>query len=209
MLRRTNDSCSLLRHILSQHSHPERRTCHDVSFIPPVWHQAWICYDITLRLCVSYCLLFFISFPPVDLSLGLAVSGFVCVCLSVCSSVLLHIHLKGMLLSWMHRLSRQWEEIIPPSIRLSRLYLEYTQSYKAYCIWWTILGRKHNLKWIHTDSDLYWGNILSLQVLPPDLRLILSQWTINTGSKQFWRANKMWEDWPGHSNIMKYFILSY
>lgn len=66
----------------SQHSHPERRTCHDVSFIPPVWHQAWICYDITLRLRVSYCLLFFISSPPVDLSLGLAVSGFVCVCLS-------------------------------------------------------------------------------------------------------------------------------
>lgn len=47
------------------------------------------------RLRVSYCLLFFISSPPVDLSLDLAVSGFVCVCLSVCSSVSLAFHLKG------------------------------------------------------------------------------------------------------------------
>ena len=47
------------------------------------------------RLRVSYCLLFFISSPPVDLSLDLAVSGFVCVCLSVCSSVLLAFHPKG------------------------------------------------------------------------------------------------------------------
>lgn len=117
----------------SQHSHPERRTCHDVSFIPPVWHQAWICYDITLRLRVSYCLLFFISSPPVDLSLGVAVSGFVCVCLSACSSVLLHVHRKGMLLSWMHRLSRQWEEIILPSNRLSRLYLEYRDTKFTVC----------------------------------------------------------------------------
>lgn len=180
----------------SQHSHPERRTCHDVSFIPPVWHQAWICYDITLRLRVSYCLLFFIYSPPVDLSLGLAVSGFVCVCLSACSSVLLHIHLKGMLLSWMHRLSRQWEEIILPSNRLSRLYLEYTQRHKADYIWWTILGRKHNHKWIPTDSDICWVNILSLQVLPPDLRLILTQWRTKAGSKQFRRTN----EWPGRSD---------
>lgn len=107
MLRGTNDSCSLLRHTLSQHSHPERRTRHDVSFIPPCdtrRESATILHSDS----VSYCLLFFISSLPVDLSLDLAVSGFVCVCLSACSSVS---HLKGMLLSWMHRLSRQWEEI--------------------------------------------------------------------------------------------------
>lgn len=42
------------------------------------------------------CLFFFISSPPVDLSLGLAVSGFVCVCLSACSSVSLAVVMKAM-----------------------------------------------------------------------------------------------------------------
>lgn len=71
---------------------PTLRDEHATTFYsshPPMWHQPWICHDITLRLRASYCCLFFISSPPVDLSLDFAVSGFVCVCLSLCSSVLL------------------------------------------------------------------------------------------------------------------------
>lgn len=191
MLRGTNDSCSLLRHTLSEHSHPERQTCHNVSFIPPVWHQAWICHDITLRLCVSYCRLFFISSPPVDLSLDLAVSGYVCVCLSTCSSVLLTFFWKGCYCLEMHWLSRQWEEIAPPPQQTFKtiLGLHTDTQHTAYDGW--CRGENH-LKWILTTSDLYWRNILNLQGLPPDLRLCLPRWRIKAWIKEFRRANEKW-----------------
>lgn len=86
MLRGTNDSCSPLRHTFYSIANPERRTCHNVLFIAPPHVTPAVnlprYYTPTPRL-------FFISSPPVDLSLDFAVSGFVCVCLSLCSSVLL------------------------------------------------------------------------------------------------------------------------
>lgn len=101
-------------------------------------------YTPTLRLLLSPLLYFFSSCR--------SLSGFsrvrLCLCLSICVFICLtHIHLKGMLLSWMHRLSRQWEEIIPPCNRHTDTHnilhvLDYSgletqskvNSYWAWCI---------------------------------------------------------------------------
>lgn len=170
MLRGTNDSCSLLRHTLSQHSHPERRTCHDVSFIPHVWHQAWICHDITLRLCVSYCLLFFISSPLVDLSLDLAVSGFVCVCLSACSSVSPIFIWKGCYCHECTGYQGNERKSSPLQHTFKAILGIHTETHSTL----------HMLDYsgVETQAKVnsYWKwYILSLQGLPPDPRLILEQ----------------------------------
>lgn len=127
-------------------------------------------YTPTLRLLLSPLLYFFSS--------RRSLSGFsrvrLCLCLSICVFICLtHIHLKVILLSWMHRLSRQWEEIIPLTFK-------------------TILGKHsetHNIlhmldySGVKTQSKVksYWQwcilrKHLSLQGLPPDLRRILAQW---------------------------------
>lgn len=134
MLRGTNDSCSLPRHTLSQHSHPERRTRRDVSSpsAPRVTPGMNLprCFALSLRLLLSP-LLYFCSSCR-------SLSGFSrvrrCLCLSIYVFICFaHIHLRWMLLSWLHRLSRQWEEItqlLPLPGTLSRVYLGFKQRHK-------------------------------------------------------------------------------
>lgn len=154
-----------------------RRTCHDILFIRPP--QPHVTPGVNLpryytpTLCVLLSpLLYFCSscrslsgFECVKLCLRLSICVFIC---------LTHIHLKGMLLSWMHRLSRQWEEITPPSsvpadFKSCTLNTHRDTQHAAYDgLFW---DKKHGLKWILTDSDVYWGKSLSLQGLALDLRL--------------------------------------
>lgn len=115
-------------------------------------------YTLSLRLSLSPLLYFFSSCR--------SLSGFsrvrLCLCLSICVFICFaHIHRRRMLLSWLHRLSRQWEEINPPPPPLQQTFKSVLgiQRHTAYCICWTILGWKHNLKWILTDTDICWENV--------------------------------------------------
>lgn len=114
-------------------------------------------YTPTLRLLLSPLLYFFSSCR--------SLSGFsrvrLCLCLSICVFICLtHIHLSGDAIVGNASVIKAMRGNHPPSDRLSRLYLEYTQRHTTGCICWTILGRKHNLKWILSDSDVHSGNIL-------------------------------------------------
>lgn len=144
----------------------------------PVWHQAWIYHDITLQLCASYCLLFFISPPAIHLSLDLAVSGFVCVCLSACSSSLLTFIWDG---CYCHDcISYQGNEMKSSSLSkwFSRVYSQYTQRYTTHCRCRTSLWYNNVISflnyWLLVDNETrkHSESAIIHQVRPPYLAVL-------------------------------------
>lgn len=159
---------------LSQHSHPERRTCHAVSSpLPRVTPGVNLprYYTLSLRLSLSPLLYFFSSCR--------SLSGFsrvrLCLCLSICVFICFaHIHRRRMPLSRLHRLSRQWEEINPRPAP-STDFQESTWNTETHGILHMLdySGAKTQSK---VNSYWHWYMLrkrLSLQGLPFDLRLIL------------------------------------
>jgi len=143
----------------------ETNTPQRFSFIQPVWHQAWIRHDITLRLCVSYCLLFFISSPPRRSLSGFSRVG-LCRCLSICVFVCLtRTHLeRGRRCRECLGLRRRWEEIIPPPHPPTADFQDYTckthrdtQQQTAYAgLFWAEKTIWRGL-WLRVDTC--WGSI--------------------------------------------------
>lgn len=154
MLRGTNDSCSPLRHTFYSIANPERRTCHNVLFIAPPHVTPAVnlprYYTPTPRLLLPP-LLYFLSscrslpgFRRVRLCLCLSISVFICLTRLIWKGCYCHecIGYQGN------------ERKSPPSFKAS--LQDYTWNTHRGCIWWTILGYRHSLKWILTD--VYWGN---------------------------------------------------